>query len=71
MMFVREVHYRTYTVSADSEHEAKLLVEDRDADDSASVKDIGVLEFSHEEDKMLWVVDETRSSMSRRKAIPG
>lgn len=54
---VKEVHYRHYEVFADNVFEAKRLVDERDDDDS-SVKDIGVVEFSHEEDRCQWLVDE-------------
>ena len=53
---VKEVHYRHYEVTARHEEEAKRFVDERD-DGTLSVKDIGVLEFSHEENKIHWLVD--------------
>ena len=66
-VMVKEVHYRYYEVSADNEEEAKILVKNRH-DDGHLVKDIGQLEFSHEEDSCDWIIEETRSSFLRRKS---
>jgi len=54
MVGVREVHVRFYSVKAESEDEAKELVNRRDP----SVVDESFLEYSHELGKDTWSVEE-------------
>ena len=61
-VLVKEVHYRYYEVNANHEEEAKRFVDEREGvnqtDGTLSVKDIGILEFSHEEPIDDWIVEE-------------